>query len=701
MVKIIFKKNRLIGSYQNGNYKTEIYEDGTRIRETEEDKFIPAFAENCDIKITDSCNMNCAFCHEGSSSNGKHGDILNPKFLKTFHPYQELACLDGETVCFGLDGAVKMKDLKIGDKIFDNEHKLRKIINIQKTEKESILLKGNKGLKIISSKDHPFFSNEIKKEAKDMEKEKIDFLKEDSNFYPKKELVVDFEKYMNIRNSNNRWSRGGQIKGNKIKLSSSSAYIDKKIKLNEELMYLYGLYVAEGSKKGLVFGSFNNFELERIEDVKRIWKENFGLEVREHKNKNNNSISVELQSAKIAESFFVKEMEAGKGARNKTIQKLFKINNKEFIRKALLGVFDGDGSYRVKKFERETTGKITTSYNLTFKTSSWKLAYEILYLLSRWFGIQASLYYGINPKRKIESRTLSESDYFQLEIYNYSDLLKLFPERFNKIKDMELQPSQEPKIKEIIPNERKVLYDITLENGTHIFPINGYILTHNCGGGNVFEHPDLIPFLENLKKQKVIANITVHQVHFLENLELIKRMIKEKLVYGIGVSVSNITEELLQALKEVPNAVCHVINGIWNKEIAEKMANNNLKVLILGYKELRRGNDYLSVYDKAVKENQKWLFDNLENLFKKFKLISFDNLAIEQLEVKRFLSDEEWEEFYQGDDGTSTFYIDAINQKFARSSTAAFDKRYEIGNFSMDDMFKIITDEYKKEKEAI
>lgn len=701
MTKIIFQKNRLIGSYQNGNYKTEIYEDGTRIRETEEDKFIPAFAENCDIKITDSCNMNCAFCHEGSSSNGKHGDILNPKFLSTFHPYQELACLDGETVCFGPNGAVKMKELKIGDKIFDNEHKLRKIINIQKTKKESIILKGNKGLKIISSKDHPFFSEKVKKEAKDMLEEKIDFLKEDDNFYSNEELSVDFEKYMNIRNANNRWSRGGQIKGEKIKLSSSGAYINKKIKLNEELMYLYGLYVAEGSKKGLVFGSFNNFELERVEDVKRIWKENFGLEVREYKNKNNNSISVELQSVKIAESFFVKEMEAGKGARNKTLQKLFKINNKEFIRKALLGVFDGDGAYRTKKSKRATTGKITTSYNLTFKTSSWKLAYEILYLLSRWFGIQASLYYGVNPKRKIENRTVLESDYYQLEIYNYSDLLKLFPERFNKIKNMKIQPNVKPKIKKIIQNERKILYDITLESGTHIFPINGYILTHNCGGGNVFEHPDLIPFLENLKKQKVIANITVHQVHFLENLELIKKMIKEKLVYGIGVSVSNITEELLQALNEVPNAVCHVINGIWNEKTAEKMADNNLKVLILGYKELRRGNDYLSVYNKSVKENQKWLFDNLGNLFKKFKLISFDNLAIEQLEVKRFLSDEEWEEFYQGDDGTSTFYIDAINQKFARSSTAAFDKRYEIGNFSMDDMFKIITDEYKKEKVAI
>ena len=699
MAKIIIKnKIEPIGTYINGNYKTTIYSDGTRVRETEEDEFIPAFAENCDIKITESCNMGCSFCHEGSTPQGKHGDILNPKFLSTFHPYQELACLDGETVCFGPDGAIKMKNLKIGDKIFDNEHKLRKIINIQKTKKESIILKGNKGLKIISSKDHPFFSEKVKKEAKDMAEEKIDFLKEDNNFYQDEELIVDFEKYMNIRNPNNRWSRGGQIKGNKIKLSSSGPYIDKKIKLNEELMYLYGLYVAEGSKKGLIFGSFNNFELERIQDVKRIWKENFGLEVREYKNKNNNSISIELQSTQIAESFFVKEMEAGKGARNKTLQKLFKINNKEFIRKALLGVFDGDGAYRTRKSERKTTGKIATSYILTFKTSSWKLAYEILYLLSRWFGIQASLHYGINPKRKIENRTVLESDYYQLEIYNYSDLLKLFPERFNKIKNMEIKPNVKPKIKTIIQNETKILYDITLESGTHIFPINGYILTHNCGGGNVFEHPDLILFLENLKKQKVIANITVHQVHFMQNLELIRKMIKEKLVYGVGVSVSAPTNDLLSALSEFPNAVCHVINGIWNEKVAEMMADRNLKVLILGYKELRRGNEYIAAHDEIVASNKKWLYDNLEKLFKRFKLISFDNLAIEQLNIKRLLSDEEWETFYQGDDGTSTFYIDAIEQKFAQSSTADFEKRYDIGDLTMDEMFKKITNEYLEEK---
>ena len=37
-------------------------DDGTKIRRTDEDDFIPSFAENCDIKITDKCSMGCPFC---------------------------------------------------------------------------------------------------------------------------------------------------------------------------------------------------------------------------------------------------------------------------------------------------------------------------------------------------------------------------------------------------------------------------------------------------------------------------------------------------------------------------------------------------------------------------------------------------------------------------------------------------------------
>lgn len=48
--------------YKNGNYIVTIMSDGTKIRMTEADEFIPAFAENCDVKITSKCSIGCPFC---------------------------------------------------------------------------------------------------------------------------------------------------------------------------------------------------------------------------------------------------------------------------------------------------------------------------------------------------------------------------------------------------------------------------------------------------------------------------------------------------------------------------------------------------------------------------------------------------------------------------------------------------------------
>lgn len=53
------------------------------------------------------------------------------------------------------------------------------------------------------------------------------------------------------------------------------------------------------------------------------------------------------------------------------------------------------------------------------------------------------------------------------------------------------------------------------------------------GGGDITTHPDLIPFLQKLKDRKVIANITVNQIHFEQKQDLIKKMVDEKLIYGL------------------------------------------------------------------------------------------------------------------------------------------------------------------------
>ena len=52
------KDQILLSKYNNGNYTVEIYDNGTKIRETKEEDFIASFPENIDIKITNYCLNN-------------------------------------------------------------------------------------------------------------------------------------------------------------------------------------------------------------------------------------------------------------------------------------------------------------------------------------------------------------------------------------------------------------------------------------------------------------------------------------------------------------------------------------------------------------------------------------------------------------------------------------------------------------------
>lgn len=210
------------------------------------------------------------------------------------------------------------------------------------------------------------------------------------------------------------------------------------------------------------------------------------------------------------------------------------------------------------------------------------------------------------------------------------------------------------------------------------------------GGGNPLAHPDLIPFLIKLQANKIIANITVNQTHFIQCQSFIRYLVDAELIHGIGVSLVNADKQFIETIKQYPNAVVHVINGIFNEEDYLALRNNGLKMLILGYKNFGRGTNYLYSYNLAIENNQSWLYDNLETMLKEFNVVSFDNLAIEQLDVKRLMSEEEWESFYMGNDGNFTMYIDMVNRKFARCSIA--DDRYDLLD-NIEDMFKIVKTE--------
>lgn len=207
------------------------------------------------------------------------------------------------------------------------------------------------------------------------------------------------------------------------------------------------------------------------------------------------------------------------------------------------------------------------------------------------------------------------------------------------------------------------------------------------GGGDATSHPDLIPFLHKLKEKKVIPNITVNQQHFEQKWELIKKLVDEKLIYGLGVSLVNPTDEFILLIQQYPNAVIHVINGIFKPSDIEILADKNLKILILGYKQLRRGGDWYSEDHENITVKQMWLKENLGNIIEHFKVVSFDNLAIKQLGVQWLMSQEEWDEFYMGDDSEFTYFIDMVEKKFSKNSTAPLNERFNLLD-SVDEMFK-------------
>jgi hypothetical protein len=211
------------------------------------------------------------------------------------------------------------------------------------------------------------------------------------------------------------------------------------------------------------------------------------------------------------------------------------------------------------------------------------------------------------------------------------------------------------------------------------------------GGGSPILHPDLIPFLEKLKSKNVLPSMTINQKHFVEKYQFIKDLVDRKLIYGVGVSVSSVNDELIDKLKKIPNAVVHVIAGIFNQELYGKLAGQNLKILILGYKDLGRGAFKSKTESEllTIESNMNWLKANLKQIMHRnsFFALCFDNLALDQLNVKDAIGAEKWESFYMGDDGSYTFFVDLVEGKFCKNSISQDRNDMSLFGNNIDTMF--------------
>jgi organic radical activating enzyme len=198
------------------------------------------------------------------------------------------------------------------------------------------------------------------------------------------------------------------------------------------------------------------------------------------------------------------------------------------------------------------------------------------------------------------------------------------------------------------------------------------------GGGNPLSHPEVDKFVLACKKKNWIVNLTMNQVHLNSYYDKLKYLIENKLIYGLGISYSSSAylSECEKILTLSPNIVFHLILGI-NKlsdiselqKIAEKQ-NQTCKVLLLGYKHFGFGINYY-VKNKKIEDNKYNWYTQLPRYFRNQNLVlSFDNLAIQQLNLKRFFTEEAWNRFYLGDDFTTSMYVDAVEECYGASSTS-------------------------------
>ena len=218
----------------------------------------------------------------------------------------------------------------------------------------------------------------------------------------------------------------------------------------------------------------------------------------------------------------------------------------------------------------------------------------------------------------------------------------------------------------------KEFLESTLYNSIHPFTEMA------IGGGNIFEdEEDLNLLLETNKTKNIISNITVSQTQSLFNYEKIRHLISRQLIKGIGISINPVHGKIPNF---GDNMVLHVINGMMDESYVPLIENQ--KILILGFKNFGRGIQYLSDNSLSISENQQWMVENLKRLSGICKSISFDCLAIKQLDPQKVLgiTCNDWNLWYNGDDETppdrlgnlksSSMYIDWPNKEISRSSTS-------------------------------
>jgi len=193
---------------------------------------------------------------------------------------------------------------------------------------------------------------------------------------------------------------------------------------------------------------------------------------------------------------------------------------------------------------------------------------------------------------------------------------------------------------------------------------------------------DFIEFVKELDILGFIVNITVNERYLTDRGD---RQLKKVMQYIKGLGISFRTLEgcmnLPKWVSGYSNTVVHVICGIDNLKDVCKLHRKYPKILVLGEKDFGFNTNKVDLNSKSHVEWDTYIM----KLIKLFNIVSFDNLALEQLHIRDKISKDEYETFYQGE---HSMYINAVDEYFAPSSRT-LDNIKKFDDITLRDYFKM------------
>jgi hypothetical protein len=201
------------------------------------------------------------------------------------------------------------------------------------------------------------------------------------------------------------------------------------------------------------------------------------------------------------------------------------------------------------------------------------------------------------------------------------------------------------------------------------------------GGGDPLSHPSIFTILQDVAHKGLIGNVTVNGQHIYRHFDVIQMFRECGILHGLGISFSNGMERdyedtgyhygELGRFREITdivdeNTIFHFIAGEHDPNEALNILRVHPKILVLGYKNFGRG---ISHYSPRVNHLlgawRYWIGTMMRR-----GIVCFDNLALEQLNVRKQIPSDLWDNYYMGDDGSFTMYADAVKGEYAVTSTS-------------------------------